>query len=270
MIDIQSRDLPGLLGEVPHRYGPGVHVLSNPWAASLLAVACSPETVQPHFNRLVGRLYDLLLGAVVGLELPRTLVRVPTRMTLRHPDVALETEVVDPQVRVVVAGVARAGTLPAHHVQASLCEVLPPSRVRVDHLYMNRRANERGEVVGIDFAGSKIGGPVAGAHLLVPDPMGATGHSMDFALRHYRESGRGEPARVVAMHLVVTPEYVRHMARTHPEVQIYALRLDRGLSAPAVLSRTPGERPDEERGLDEHQYIVPGAGGVGEVMNNSD
>ena len=36
-----------------------------------------------------------------------------------------------------------------------------------------------------------------------------------------------------------------------------------------VLETLPGERWDEERGLNEMGYIVPGAGGFGEVMNNS-
>ena len=36
-----------------------------------------------------------------------------------------------------------------------------------------------------------------------------------------------------------------------------------------VLSTVPGTHWDEERGLDEHQYIVPGAGGVGEILNNA-
>ena len=48
-----------------------------------------------------------------------------------------------------------------------------------------------------------------------------------------------------------------------------ALRLDRGLSAPEVLQTAPGERWDEERGLDDKQYIVPGGGGFGEIMNNA-
>jgi hypothetical protein len=50
---------------------------------------------------------------------------------------------------------------------------------------------------------------------------------------------------------------------------VYALRLDRGLSSPDVLAAVPGERWDEERGLNDHHYIVPGGGGLGEVMNNS-
>ena len=58
-------------------------------------------------------------------------------------------------------------------------------------------------------------------------------------------------------------------SRAHPEVVVYALRLDRGLSAPDVLETVPGVRWDEERGLDDRQYIVPGGGGFGEVLNNA-
>ena len=71
------------------------------------------------------------------------------------------------------------------------------------------------------------------------------------------------------MHLIVTPEYLRHVCSAHPEVLVYALRLDRGLSSAAVLETVPGERWGEERGLNDHHYIVPGAGGLGELMNNS-
>ena len=71
------------------------------------------------------------------------------------------------------------------------------------------------------------------------------------------------------MHLIVTPEYIRRVHEAHPDLVIYALRLDRGLSDPAVLRAVPGERWDEERGLNEKHYIVPGAGGVGEILNNA-
>jgi uracil phosphoribosyltransferase len=74
---------------------------------------------------------------------------------------------------------------------------------------------------------------------------------------------------VIAVHLIVTPEYLRHVRQHHPEVVVYALRLDRGLSPPDVLETLPGERWAEERGLTDHHYIVPGAGGLGEIMNNS-
>ena len=55
----------------------------------------------------------------------------------------------------------------------------------------------------------------------------------------------------------------------HADAIVYAVRLDRGLSPPDVLQTKPGERWDEENGLNELQYIVPGGGGFGELMNNA-
>ena len=110
---------------------------------------------------------------------------------------------------------------------------------------------------------------VEGATVLIPDPMGATGGSLCEVLRMYREDVPGPARRLVAMHLIVTPEHIARVSREAPDVQIYAVRVDRGLSAPDVLDTVPGERHAEERGLNDHQYIVPGAGGLGELMNNS-
>ena len=78
-----------------------------------------------------------------------------------------------------------------------------------------------------------------------------------------------EPAKLIAMHLMITPEYVRNMREAHPDVIVYALRLDRGLSTEKALASVPGTHWDEERGLTDTQYIVPGAGGVGELLNNA-
>ncbi len=77
------------------------------------------------------------------------------------------------------------------------------------------------------------------------------------------------PERVVFAHLIVTPEYVKRIHRSFPDARIHAVRFDRGNSSAAALALPPGTLPDEESGLDEHQYIVPGAGGLGEVLNNA-
>jgi uracil phosphoribosyltransferase len=69
--------------------------------------------------------------------------------------------------------------------------------------------------------------------------------------------------------LIITPEFIARMRKDHPELVIYALRLDRGMSSDATFSTALGADPAAERGLNEIQYIVPGAGGVGELMNNS-
>ena len=41
------------------------------------------------------------------------------------------------------------------------------------------------------------------------------------------------------------------------------------MSSDAVLQSRHGERWDEESGLTEDDYIVPGGGGFGELMNNA-
>ncbi|MBM4283147.1 MAG: uracil phosphoribosyltransferase, partial [Deltaproteobacteria bacterium] len=75
--------------------------------------------------------------------------------------------------------------------------------------------------------------------------------------------------KFIAVNLIVTPEYLRRMTSEHPDVVIYALRLDRGASPDDVLQTKPGARWSEESGLTDKQYIVPGGGGFGEIMNNA-
>jgi uracil phosphoribosyltransferase len=116
---------------------------------------------------------------------------------------------------------------------------------------------------------AKIGRDVADRFVLFPDPMGATGSSIVSAMKHYLEALDGRPRLCIAVHLIVTPEYLLRVTSELPEAVVYALRLDRGLSPLDVLDQIPGERWQEERGLNEQQYIVPGAGGVGEVLNNA-
>ncbi|MBW1878822.1 MAG: uracil phosphoribosyltransferase, partial [Deltaproteobacteria bacterium] len=140
----------------------------------------------------------------------------------------------------------------------------------VDHFYLQRIADPvTGELLGVDMSGSKIGGPVEGATVYVPDPMGASGSTVRHVIRHYHDSVEGRERRIIACHLMVTPEYLRQTTTEFPDVLVYALRVDRGLSPPDVLETPLGERWDEERGLNDHAYIVPGAGGMGEVINNS-
>jgi uracil phosphoribosyltransferase len=220
-------------------------------------------------NRLVRLLYEDLLRAVIAAEFPRRRAAVPTRMIASSPQAIFEGEVIDREVRAVTVNIARAGAVPSQVAYDLLNETLEPSLVRQDHIIMSRMLGPRQEVVGAGIGGMKIGGDVDGAFLLFPDPMGATGTSLATAIETYKRQVPGTPRRIVNVHLIVTPEYLRTMARTHPDVAVYAIRLDRGLSPPEVLDTVPGTRWEEERGLDDHQYIVPGGGGFGEIMNNA-
>ncbi|MBD90496.1 MAG: uracil phosphoribosyltransferase [Deltaproteobacteria bacterium] len=255
-------------GELKHAYGERVHILSDPYHLSLLAKLSSADTVQPEINHLVTTLYRDLIAAVVSREFPRISRSTETRMIEHTPDGVFTGEVIDPTTSVVAVDVARAGMLPAQVCFDALNHVLDPRGVRQDHLIMNRVTNEKGEVTGARIFGEKTGGDVGGRFVLFPDPMGATGSSLVKAIRYYQENQNGDPARIITMNLIVTPEFVQNLTKAFPRAIIYAFRLDRGLSDPDVLESPPGTYPDRERGLNDQHYIVPGAGGLGEVINN--
>jgi uracil phosphoribosyltransferase len=255
--------------ELEHRYGENVHLLANPWALTQLATLCAKGTLQPQINQLVAVLYGELLRAAVNGEFPRRKAAIPTRMIDVTPRGVFHGEVIDPETRVVTVNIARAGTLPSMVCYDMLNTLLDPRLVRQDHFVMARVTDQAEKVIGAEVFGSKIGGDVDEAILLFPDPMGATGSSLCRAIDVYKQNVEGKPRKIVNLHLIVTPEYLRRVREQHPDVVVYALRLDRGMSPDHVLDHVPGELWAEERGLNEKQYIVPGGGGFGEIMNNA-
>ena len=66
-------------GELVHRYGERVHILSDPYHLSLLATLSAQETVQPHVNMLVSTLYRHMIAAVVAAEFPTVQATVTPR-----------------------------------------------------------------------------------------------------------------------------------------------------------------------------------------------
>lgn len=257
-------------GELVHDYGPHVHLLADPLALTWLARLGSPTCQQPEVNRLVSLLYRGLLREVVNRSLPRKVEHVETRMRGLTERGYYHGQVVDPNVEVTTVDIARAGILPSMVCFESLCEILTPGMVRQDHILMNRTTDAAEQVTGAATSGRKIAGPVADRFVLFPDPMGATGGSLSEAIHFYREKLDGEPRHCFALNLIVTPEFIRRLTDEFPgQVDIFAYRLDRGLSDPDVLASRPGSQWARERGLNEIQYIVPGAGGMGEVMNNA-
>jgi uracil phosphoribosyltransferase len=263
------------LSELEHRYGKNVHILSDPVLFSYLATLCQPETKQPTINALMKILYESLIQTVVNVEFPRKHSRVITRMAAKHPQEGTFTgEIIDPEQKVVTVNLARAGTYPSHLCYGALNYLLNPDVVRQDHIIMSRQTDEQARVTGSAAGGFKIGGPVDDSIVLFPDPMGATGSTLIQAVDLYKSGfggsiRAGKARKYIAMHLIVTPEYLRNVQKRHSDLVVYALRLDRGLSPPDILTTKPGERWAEERGLNGEQYIVPGGGGFGEILNNA-
>ena len=257
-------------GELVHEYGDQVHLSADPLALTWLSRLCHPTCVQPEVNRIVTLLYRGLVRAVINSAFPRKTVRTETRMSAYTDLGFYEGTVIDPDVQVTTVDIARAGILPSMVCFEALCEILSPNMVRQDHILMNRITDAEAHVTGAGMYGRKIAGPTDGRFLLFPDPMGATGGSLTRAIEFYLSEMAGEPRHCFALNLVVTPEFVRALTSAFPgKVSIFAYRLDRGLSPQEVLDDVPGRRWDEEVGLNDMQYIVPGAGGMGEVMNNA-
>ena len=82
-----------------------------------------------------------------------------------------------------------------------------------------------------------------GRHVVVTDPMLATGHSSSAALDIVMAEG---PATVVLMCLVAAPEGIEELAERHPSVRIVTASVDSHLN--------------------EVGYIVPGLGDAGDRL----
>lgn len=256
------------LAERSHQYGKNVHLIEDPSLFSLLAILSQEGCRHPLFNRYLTLLYRGLLQSVLNQEFPKTKVAIRTRMSVQHPEEGeFEAEVIDPQTKVVCVSLARAGMIPSQICFDELNYLINSEIVRQDHISINRKTNEQSQVVGTELGGVKIGGDIQNSIVLIPDPMGATGSTIARALDIYKELGTAR--KVIAMHLIVTPEYLATAKARFPQVQVYALRLDRGLSSEAIFNTPLGSRWADEKGLNENHYIVPGAGGIGELINNS-
>lgn len=255
------------LSEQEHLYGPNVHILNDAYLFTTLAKLCSPQCKQPLINQLLNILYREMVKTVANMEFPERSVTLETRMAALHKEGRFEAEVLDPNVKVVCVNLARAGTVPSQICFDSFNYILNPDGVRQDHISINRKIDANEKVVGTNLGGLKIGGTVEDSFVVIPDPMGATGSTIVSAMEIYKQHGRAK--KYLALHLVVTPEYLATVTKQYPEVVVYAIRLDRGLSSAKALATIPGTHWDEEKGLNAKQYIVPGAGGLGEVINNA-
>jgi len=265
--DSSLQTVPYALSELEHRYGENVHILSDPFLSTQLAKLCSITTTQPLIHELVTQIYTSLIRTAVNREFPQHLEVTRSRMSSNHPEGIFEHASIDPETRTITVNLARAGTLPSMVCYQTLNYLLNPEKVRQDHISIARQTNASHQVTGSAVSGHKIGGPIDDGIVLVPDPMGATGSTLVKTYELYRSFGRAK--KWIALHCIVTPEYLKKVAQACPDLIIYAIRLDRGLSSERVLQTLPGTHWDQEKGLNDQDYIVPGGGGFGEIMNNA-
>ena len=209
-----------------HSYGERVTFLHNPFALSLMQRIGAQDCVQPMLGDYVRLWYQYLCAEAFSLHLKREHQSVETRMSALTPEGVYRGDGFASQPLVSVA-IARAGVVPSEVCFRMGAALLGVEGLRQDHFAMARQTNESGEVIGVSVSGEKIGGDVEGATVLLPDPMGATGGSIDHAIRHYKESVEGKARRYIALFLTCTPECIERLLASHDDVHIVALRLDR-------------------------------------------
>ncbi|MEK6628169.1 MAG: uracil phosphoribosyltransferase [Bdellovibrionota bacterium] len=252
-----------------HHYGSQFNLINNIYLENQLTRLCLPETKQPEVNRLVKKLYLGLIEAVVNRCFPREIQLYKTRMSEAHPKALLTAQSFNQTTKAVTVNLARAGTYPSHLCYEFLHDVLPADNIRQDHIFAARATDESQKVTGTFLGCYKIGGSVKNSFVIFPDPMGATGGTLTSAIDHYEKNIEGPAQSYIAIHLIVTPEYLKKVLNHSKKIQVFALRVDRGLSPEEILKSPLGLNWDQEKGLNEKQYIVPGAGGLGELLNNS-
>ncbi len=257
------------MNEIEHRYDENVHIIDSPLLFELVARFSRPETVQPEANRIIRYAYNELLRYIVDVEFPKVRINYHTRMKKYTPRGIVCGMGIKKDTKTVIVSILRAGSIPSQLFFDLLCWFINPQYIRQDFISSARIVNKKGKVTGVSINTVKVGGDLSDAYVLIPDPMGATAATLIQVIDEYYRYTNKPPRKIITAHLIITPEFIRNLHSRYPEVIIYSLRLDRGLSTEEVLKSVPGTFKEKERGLNDNQYIVPGAGGVGEIINNS-
>jgi uracil phosphoribosyltransferase len=199
-----------------------VTVVDHALAGHLLAQLRAEDTAPPVFRTLAKRLaLTLALEAIRDLPTTEITVRTPLEETTGH---VLDDLVAVPILR------AGLGMLEA------VTELFP--EVAVGYIGL-----ERDEASLEPQSYYRKLPPVEGRHVLVLDPMLATGGSGSAATSAVREGG---PRSIRFVCVVAAPEGIKRMEADHPDVPIFTAAIDRQLN---------------ERG-----YIVPGLGDFGDRL----
>jgi uracil phosphoribosyltransferase len=199
-----------------------VTVVDHALAGHLLAHLRNEGTPPPVFRTLAKRL-ALTLASEAIRDLPTTEIAVPTPLEETTGRVLGD---------LVAVPILRAGL----GMLEAVTELFP--EVAVGYIGL-----ERDEASLEPQSYYRKLPPVRGRHVLVLDPMLATGGSGSAATAAVREGG---PASIRFVCVVAAPEGIRRMETDHPDVPIFTAAIDRQLN---------------ERG-----YIVPGLGDFGDRL----
>lgn len=205
-----------------HQPLPGCHLVDHPLASLKMAALRDKSTPPVMFRRVLQELAQLVAyEALRDFEIRSAATETPLGLA----------EGAQPVRPLVLVPVLRAGLAMAD----GILKIFPDAAV--GHIGMFRN-EETLEPVSYYF---RLPPGAAGSHVLLLDPMLATGNSLAQAATRLKEAG---VYRVTAACIIGCPPGVRHLREVHPDIRVYLAAYDPGLN---------------ERG-----YIVPGLGDAGD------
>jgi uracil phosphoribosyltransferase len=199
-------------------------VITHPLVHDALTELRDARTAPPAFRRAANRI-SVLLAAEALRDLPSSEMTVTTPLGPAQGRVVLTDVVVVPVLR------AGLGMLDA------VLELLPTARV--GHIGLQR--DEATAIASRYY--SKLPPGLSNSHVLMIDPMLATGGSAAAAIDLIKATG----ATAISMICIVSaPEGVSLLERVHPDVAIFT--------------------PVVDKQLNDHKFIVPGLGDFGDRL----
>ena len=197
-------------------------VIDHPLTRHSLSVLRDKNTGSEQFRAAAKRLtFTLLMEATRSAPMTETAIETPMEATVGY-------ELGD----VVAVAVLRAGL----GMLDAVLEMIP--KVKVGFAGVQR---DEDTALPQEYY-SKLPN-LADAHVLILEPMLATGGSLSWAVDKVKESGA---SNITAMCVVTAPDGVRAMYERHPDVRIVAASFDRELN--------------------DRAYILPGLGDMGDRL----
>lgn len=197
-------------------------VIDHPLTRHSLSVLRDKNTNSEQFRAAAKRLtFTLLMEATLSAPMTETAIETPMEATVGY-------ELGD----IVAVAVLRAGL----GMLDAVLEMIPKVKVGFAGV-------QRDEDTALPQEYYNKLPNLADAHVLILEPMLATGGSLSWAVDKVKESGA---SNITAMCVVTVPDGVRAMYERHPDVRIVAASFDRELN--------------------DRAYILPGLGDMGDRL----
>ena len=206
-----------------------LHIVDHPLVHDALVRLRGHTTTQEEFRQAATRI-SLMLVVEALRDLPTEPLQVHTPLALAEGRRIGSDIVVVPVLR------AGLGMLDA-------VLTLVPS-ARVGHIGLQR---DESTAIASQYY-SKLPTRLDRSHVLMIDPMLATGGSATAAIDVLKRWGAVQPVRIKLINLIAAPEGVAAVHAAHPDVEIHCASLDRGLNEKGYIMPGLGDAGDRQFG----------------------